>query len=255
MENAYLLRLKTWISRSIADARAGGAIGAKAGTARLKRQRIRPMSGGDPQQLVILLHGRGADGDDLIGVVPVLAKTLPHAAFVLPTAPQRCETSPYTYEWFSLPDGDRHPDKVEAGVRAAAPVLDGFIDDELAAHGLPDDRLALFGFSQGCMMALHVGLRRPNACAAILGYSGRLCAAESLFGEIASRPPVLLCHGTDDTTVPFEAQNLAATAIEAAGVAVVTIERPGLGHRLDRKGIDAGAALLARTLVSPGGLD
>jgi phospholipase/carboxylesterase len=215
----------------------------------LKRQRIGPASGGDPRQLVILLHGRGADGDDLIGVVPILAKILPHAAFVLPDAPQRCETSPSAYEWFSLPDGDRQPDKIEAAVRAVAPVLDGFIDDELAAHGLTDDRMALFGFSQGCMMALHVGLRRPNACAAILGYSGRLCAADSLSGEIASRPPVLLCHGTDDTTVPFESQHVAATAIEAAGVAVTAVERRGLGHRLDRKGIDAGAALLARTLA------
>jgi len=216
----------------------------------LKRQRIRPASGGDPRHLVILLHGRGADSDDLLGVVPILAETLPHAAFVLPDAPQRCNTSPYTFEWFSLPDGDRPPDKVEAGVRATAPVLDGFIDQELAAHGLTDDCLALFGFSQGCMMALHVGLRRRHACAAILGYSGRLCAAERLSGEIASRPPVLLCHGTDDTTVPFASQQLAATAIEAAGVAVTTVERRGLGHRLDRNGIDAGAALLARTLVS-----
>lgn len=249
MANAGVLRLTAWISRSFAHARPGGANQAKAGKTRLKRQRIGPASGGDPQQLVILLHGRGADGDDLVGLVPVLAKTLPHAAFVLPTAPQRCDTSPYTYEWFSLPDGDRHPDKVEAGVRAAAPVLDGFIDDELAAHGLTDDRLALLGFSQGCMMALHVGLRRPIACAAILGYSGRLCAADSLTGEIVSRPPVLLCHGTDDTVVPFESQNLAATAIAAAGVAVTTVERPGLGHRLDRQGIDAGAALLARALA------
>ena len=251
MGNAGLLRLKAWITRAIAHALPGGANGAKSRTTRLKRQRIGPVSGGDPQQLVILLHGRGADGDDLIGLVPVLAETLPHAAFVLPTAPQRCDTSPYTYEWFSLPDGDRHPDKVEAGVRAAAPVLDGFIDGELAAHGLTDDRLALLGFSQGCMMALHVGLRRPNACAAILGYSGRLCAADSLSREITARPPVLLCHGTDDTVVPFESQNLAASAIEAAGVTVTTVERPGLGHRLDRKGIDAGAALLARTLVYP----
>lgn len=250
MGTTALLRLKAWISRSIAPARLAGADGEKARPTRLKRQRIRPASGGDPRQLVILLHGRGADGDDLIHLIPILAKALPHAAFVLPDAPQRCETSPYTYEWFSLPDRDRHPDKIEAGVREAAPVLDGFIDDELAAHGLTDDRLALFGFSQGCMMALHVGLRRPNACTAILGYSGRLCAADSLAGEIVSRPPVLLCHGTDDTTVPFESQKLAATAIGAAGVAVTTVERRGLGHRLDRKGIAAGAALLARTLAN-----
>lgn len=251
MGNAALQRLKAWMSRSIADARPDGSSGAKAKTTGLKGRRVRPVSGGDPQQLVILLHGRGADGNDLIGLVPILAKTLPHAAFLLPNAPQRLETAPYTYAWFSLPDGDRHPDRVEAGVRAAAPVLDDFIDHELAAHGLTEDRLALLGFSQGCMMALHVGLRRPNACAAILGYSGRLCAADSLSGEITARPPVLLCHGTDDPVVPFESQQLAATAIAAAGVAVTTVECPGLGHRFDRRGIDAGATLLARTLIPP----
>ena len=213
---------------------------------RLSGPRIGPAAGGDPQQLVILLHGRGANGADLINPAPILAKTLPHAAFVSPDAPQRCYEAPYGYEWFRVPGPDRDPDKVEAGVRSVAPVLDAFIDGELAAHGLSDDRLALLGFSQGCMMALHVGLRRPNACAAILGYSGRLCAADSLSREIASRPPVLLCHGTDDWVVPFESQKLAATAIEAAGVSVTTLERPGLGHRLDRRGIDAGAALLAR---------
>ena len=250
MSNAALLRLKTWITRSITEAPPGRASWARAGTRQLRRRRCGPASGGDAQQLVIMLHGRGADSNDLIGLVPLLAKTLPHAAFVLPDAPQRCATSPQTYEWFSLPDGDRLRDKVEAGVRAAAPVLDAFIDHELAAHGLTDDRLALFGFSQGCMMALHVGLRRPKACAAILGYAGRLCAADSLAAEIASRLPVLLCHGTDDMSVPFESQKLAATALEAAGVAVTTVERPGLGHRLDRKGIDAGAVLLARALAS-----
>lgn len=215
----------------------------------LNGPRIGPASGGEPRQLVILLHGRGADGADLINLAPILAKTLPHAAFVAPNAPYRGSTTPYGYEWYRMPGYDRDPDKIEAGVRSAAPILNAFIDDELAELGLSDDCLALLGFSQGCMMALHVGLRRTNACAAILGYSGRLCAADSLSSEIASKPPVLLCHGAFDTVVPFESQILAATAIRAAGVEVTTVERPDLGHGFDRPAIDAGAALLARVLA------
>ena len=155
--------------------------------------------------------------------------------------------APYGYQWFSLQD--RHPDRVAAGVRAVAPVLDAFIDAELAAAGLADDRLALLGFSQGCMMALHVGLRRAQACAAILGYSGRLVAADALAAEIRARPPVLLCHGTADPVVPFESLGLAATALTAAGVGVTTLERPGLGHGLDQPAIAAGAALLGRVFA------
>jgi phospholipase/carboxylesterase len=217
-------------------------------TTRLDGPRVAPAAGGAARQLVILLHGIGADGADLIDLAPYLARTLPNAAFVAPNAPQPCDMAPFGYQWFSLQD--RHPDRLAAGVRAAAPVLDAFIDVELAAHGLADDRLALLGFSQGCMMALHVGPRRAAACAAILGYSGRLVAAETLAGEIASRPPVLLCHGTADPVVPFESLALAAAVLEAAGIAVTVLERPGLGHGIDPPAIEAGAALLARTLAA-----
>lgn len=241
--------LKAWLLRFIAPARPGGEKSHKTKRVRLTTLRVAPAAGGDPQQLVVLLHGRGADGGDLRGLVPILAKPLPHAAFVLPTAPNRCYTTPSAHEWYHRPPGDRDPDQIEARVRVVAPVLDGFIDDELAAYGLSDDRLALLGFSQGCMMALHVGLRRPAACAAILGYSGRLCAAAKLSSEIRSKPPVLLCHGTDDDVVPFGEQTLAATAIKAAGVSVTTVKCPGLGHRFSRKGLEVGADLLARTLI------
>jgi phospholipase/carboxylesterase len=208
-----------------------------------------PAANGPATALVLLLHGRGADGDDLIRWAPRLARTLPHAAFVAPNAPFTSSAPPYGYEWVRRRSGPRTPEATETGVRAVAPLLDTFIDAELASHGLDDDRLALFGFSQGCMMALHVGLRRPQPCAAILGYSGRLIAAASLPLEIAARPPVLLCHGAFDLNVPIAEQQRAAAALTAAGVSVTTIDRPYLEHALDREGIDAGAALLQRMLA------
>src|SRR5215469_10624101 len=115
-----------------------------------------PHSGGKPKRLVILLHGLGADGNDLIGLAPYWAPQLPTAEFLSPNAPFPCDMAPYGYQWFSVQD--RSPPAVLAGVRAAAPFLDSFIDEALNARGLDDGDLALVGFSQGTMMSLYVGL-------------------------------------------------------------------------------------------------
>ena len=206
-----------------------------------------PASGGSAKQLVILLHGVGADGNDLIGLAPMLSQALPDAEFLSPNAPEPCDMAPMGYQWFSLQD--RSPEPIEAGVRAAAPMVDRFIDENCAARDLTPDRVALFGFSQGCMMSLFVGLRRPSPLAAILGYSGTLVAPDKLADEVVSRPPVLLVHGEADPVVPFQALSKAQAALEGAGVDVQTISRPGLGHGIDEEGIRAGAALLHRTLL------
>jgi phospholipase/carboxylesterase len=205
-----------------------------------------PASGGPARDLVILLHGLGADGTDLIGLVPALSQILPDAAFVSPNAPLPCDMAPVGRQWFSF----RDPSDAEilAGARAAAPTLDAFIDSELRRHGLADDRLALVGFSQGTMMALHVGLRRPRPCAAVVGYSGALIAAEILPAEIKSRPPVLLVHGDADQVILFSAMAAAQAALRANEVPVHCEARPGLGHGIDEQGLAFGAAALKQAL-------
>src|ERR1700745_3060187 len=105
-----------------------------------------PASGGKPRRLVILLHGLGADGNDLIGLAPYWARLLPNGEFVSPNAPFPCDTVPYGYQWFS--SQDRSPEAVLGGVRAAAPILDAFIDDALAQRGLTHRALAVGGFSR-----------------------------------------------------------------------------------------------------------
>lgn len=207
-----------------------------------------PASGGPAKQLVILLHGVGANGDDLIGLAPVLAQVLPDAEFLSPNAPEPCDMAPSGYQWFSLQD--RSPASIEAGVRAAAPAIDRFIDEQSAARQLAPGRVALLGFSQGCMMSLFVGLRRQAPLAAVVGYSGVLVAPQKLPGEIVSRPPVLLVHGEADPVVPYQSLAAAQSGLEAAGVEVQTLSRPGLGHGIDEEGIRHGAALLHRTLVA-----
>ena len=165
--------------------------------------RLAPASGQAPKQLVVLLHGVGADGNDLISLAPYVAQVLPDAAFVSPHAPFPYDMAPFGRQWFSLQD--RALETMLGGVRMAAPILDGFLDAELEKAGLPPERMALVGFSQGTMMSLHVGPRRETPLGAIVGFSGALLAPELLSGEIRSRPPVLLVHGAADELVPAQA--------------------------------------------------
>lgn len=203
-------------------------------------------AGEEARALVVFLHGLGADGNDLISLAPMLAPILPDTAFVSPHAPYPCDMAPMGRQWFSLQDHD--PDVLIEGVRAVAPALNAFLDQELEAHGLTDDRLALVGFSQGTMTALHVALRRPKACAVVVGFSGALLKPEVLGAEIASRPPVLLVHGEADEVVPFAALPAAQKSMELNGIPVAGFPRPGLGHGIDQEGLQAAAVALVQHL-------
>lgn len=217
-------------------------------TAQLNGPRIAPQAG-QTQALVVLCHGFGADGHDLIGLAPAWANLLPQTAFVAPHAPEPCAMAGAGYQWFAIDGLD--PEELDAGVRRAAPLLDAFLDQELARLGLSGDRLALVGFSQGTMMALHVGLRRRIAPAAILGYSGALVGADSLARELQARPPVLLIHGDADPMIPVEAMFQAANGLAAGGVAVRWHVSPGVGHGIDPVGLELGGRFLAEALASP----
>jgi phospholipase/carboxylesterase len=210
----------------------------------------KPAAGGAPRQLVILLHGLGADGNDLIGLAPYWAPLLPEAEFLAPDAPFPCDMAPFGRQWFSLQD--RSPMSILAGVRAAAPILDAFIDDALKARNLEESRLALVGFSQGTMMSLYVGLRRAKALAGIVGFSGALIGSETLPQDIRSRPPVLLIHGDSDEIVPFQAMAIAEQGLKAAGVPVESLTCLGLGHGIDEAGLKRGAAFLRRIFATAG---
>jgi phospholipase/carboxylesterase len=205
-----------------------------------------PASGGKPRRLVILLHGLGADGNDLIGLAPYWARLLPDAEFLSPNAPFPCDMAPHGYQWFS--SQDRTPEAVLGGVRAAAPILDAFIDEALEQRGLGSGELALVGFSQGTMMSLFVGLRRAEPVAGIVGFSGRLLAPELLASELRSRPPTLLVHGTEDPLVPYSSLAAAETTLKAAGVPVETVTSVGIGHSIDDQGLRRGGQFLKKVL-------
>ena len=202
-----------------------------------------PAAGGDPQQLVILLHGYGANGDDLIGLAPAFAQVLPNAEFLSPNAPYPCEANPFGgLQWFEAwqQEGVDRLAQVRNGTR----IVDAFIDAELAKRGLSDDKLVLIGFSQGTMLSLHVGMRRKAPCAGILGYSGRLESPETLAGEITAKPPVLMIHGEEDPMLAVDLMDKAAETLRENGVLVETHRCPGLGHGIDEDGIRLGAGFL-----------
>lgn len=209
---------------------------------RLDGPRMKPAGGGQPERLVILVHGYGADGQDLIGLAPHWARLLPDAAFAAPNGPEPCAGAPFGYQWFAI---DRlAPAEMWAGVRHAASALDAFIDSELERHGLTGDRLALVGFSQGTMMSLHVGLRRRTVPAAIVGYSGMLPGAEFLKQELAGTPPVLLVHGDADEMIPVQRMHEAAVALGEAGVPVRWHISRGQGHGIAPDGLQLGGHFL-----------
>lgn len=201
-----------------------------------------PASGGPARQLVVLLHGVGADGADLIGLAPYMAPALPDAAFIAPDAPFPCDMAPFGRQWFSL--SDRSPPALAAGVRKVAPILDAFIDEQLALHGLSDAELALVGFSQGTMLTLHVAPRRAHAAAAVVGFSGAVVEPETLAGQVRSRPRVLLIHGDQDDVVNPACLGQAERALAAVGIPVLAQSRPDLGHSIDGPGLELAIGFL-----------
>lgn len=214
--------------------------------ATLSGHSLPPAQGGSPRHLVVLLHGVGADARDLIALGAQLRQYLPHAEFVAPDGPEPCDFAPHGRQWFSLRDRDRIA--MRLGARAAAPVLDAYIDGLLAERGMSPAQLALVGFSQGTMMAMHVALRRPEPVAAVVGFSGTLLDPDALAGEIRARPPMMLVHGEMDIVVPFQAMVSSEAKLREAGVPVDTVARPGLDHTIDREGMTAAAGFLARHL-------
>ena len=205
-----------------------------------------PHNGGKPGHLVVLLHGYGADGNDLIGLAPVLAPLMPDVVFHAPNAPYPCEGNPMGFQWFGISRLD--PQVAAAGARAAAPFVDTFLDDTMAKYGLDESRTALVGFSQGTMMALQVGLRRDKQIAGIVGFSGMLAGPEALKGEIRSRPPVLLVHGDSDEMLPAVLTQRAAQVLQDNEVKVAVHIAEGIGHGIDQTGLSHAARFLLEVL-------
>ena len=200
---------------------------------------------GKASSAVIFLHGYGADGDDLLGLAEPLAPHLPNTLFLAPDAPEECVTNPFGRQWFPIPwlDGSA-PEEAAAGLARSSEDLNAFLDQVMTAEGLAASQIALLGFSQGTMMALHVAPRRAAEIAGIVGFSGRLLAPDRLADEARVKPPVLLIHGDADPVVPFADMSLAGEALSRAGFTTYGHVMKGTGHGIAPDGLSVALAFL-----------
>ncbi len=203
----------------------------------------------NPSMLVILLHGYGSDGNDLISLAPFFQQYLPKAHFLAPNAPYPCEHNDHGYQWFGLNILD--PFMLMPAARHTATYIERYIESKSKIFNIPYHHIALAGFSQGAMMALHVGLRQRQQLGGIISFSGALIGTHLIRQELASFPPVLLIHGTEDMVVPFHESQRAHRALHDAGVQAELLSRPNLGHTIDEAGLKKTAQFLQQHLVNP----
>jgi phospholipase/carboxylesterase len=195
---------------------------------------------GKAKQMVIFLHGYGANGDDLLNIGEEWGDELPDAVFLSPHAPDVCEMSAMGYQWFSIREIDNKTFEREKVIEAVAPVLSAYIDEQLQKWGVPESQLAVVGFSQGAMMAMYTMPRRKTPCAAVIGYSGILLDAAGLSQPGIVKMPVLAIHGDADGVVPPKYLSAVQDGFSAAGFDVETLMRPGLAHGIDQFGLVRG---------------
>lgn len=205
-----------------------------------------PAGGGKPQSMVIMLHGRGADGQDLLALAPFFASELPDTVFISPDAPLRSPFPLSGYEWFHLSylDGkDLLP-----GIEEVAAVVEKLIAAQSEKYGVPPEKIALLGFSQGTMVALYAGPHYKDRLAGIVGYSGVLVWEDNVKPDSLQKIPVRLFHGEDDDILPVHEVHDAAERLKAAGFDVKYDLYPGLGHGINEDGAESGRAFLHEIL-------
>jgi phospholipase/carboxylesterase len=211
----------------------------------LQTERRAPVSG-ETRSCVVFLHGYGANGADLLGLADPLGEHLPDTLFVAPDAPEACAGAPFGYQWFPIPwiDGSSEEESM-AGMARAVDDLNAFLDALMVDEDLLPEQVCLFGFSQGTMMSLHVGPRREDELAGIVGFSGRILAPELLADEVTSKPPILLVHGDMDDVVPVQSLPEAAEALQGAGFTEVFAHiMKGTGHGIAPDGLSVALAFI-----------
>lgn len=202
-----------------------------------------PDPGVSPTSLVILIHGYGSSGDDLISLGNVWRKILPSTVFVAPNGPSVCDSYPEGRQWFRLYEWD-FP-RMLKDVEAFTPSFNEYINDIVKTYKIPPEKVAFVGFSQGAMMSLHMALAWPQ-CAGAVAYSGGFMGSPK--GLSSKNPPILLIHGLDDQRVPSSFSQDAEKQLKALGVPVTLSLLPHLDHSINEQGLHLGGNFLKEIL-------
>jgi len=189
-----------------------------------------------PQKMVVFLHGVGADGYDLLSLSDEFVEALPPSVFLAPNAPFSYDMFPMGYQWFSLKEYTE--DKLYEGIKVALPILQNYIEQNLVKYQLNFKDLILIGFSQGAMMAVQLALRLPEACQAVISYSGAIVKPDILAQEIKSKPPIMLFHGDKDQVLPAENLFNADQALEKMGIPARSYLLENVGHSISLEAIE-----------------
>ena len=202
-----------------------------------------------PKQLVLMLHGYGSNGENLIDLASYFTDFLPDAYFISPNAPHKFEMSNLAggYQWFGLTSRDE--DFMYTGIKQAAVILNDYIDEQLARFSLSEENLILLGFSQGAMMSMHVAPRRNNKIAGVVAFSGALIGGKTLPEEIISKPSMLLVHGDQDSVVSYDSMNNSLNILKQNQIPAEGITCKGLDHSINMYGMNQAGSFMKQIIT------
>ncbi len=205
---------------------------------------------------VIWLHGLGADGNDFASIVPQLdLRGCPPIRFIFPHAPSMPVTINGGYmmpAWYDILGANLVDRQDAVGIQKSEKAIVALIEQEVA-RGIPYERIVLAGFSQGCAMALHTGLRLPHRLAGIMALSGYLPLASQFAAErhtANAKTPVFMAHGTQDPVVILKRGEDSRDALQALGHTVQWHTYP-MPHSVHPQEIADIAAFLKQVLGKP----
>ena len=212
---------------------------------------IRKSQSGKVNELVIFLHGYGADGNDLISLSDHFAKLLPNAEFHSPNAPDKCEMGGLGYQWFPIRQNKNGTIDLNARNEIISSVnkINEWIDSLLAEKNIKSSNLLLIGFSQGTMMTLETLVTRQEQFLGVIGFSGGFLQMSNyqMLGN-CTKTPILLVHGDADAVVPMSMTDTAVKALGDKGFYVEKYVCSGLGHGISVDGLSQASVFLKKML-------